>query len=112
MSVNHRLNILGYFDLSEFGEEYANSGNAGTDDLIAALRWIHNNIENFGGDKDNVIVFGQSGGGAKVTTLLQSKDADGLIAKGINMSGVIVLCWQTRREVEKNWHRLSWQSLG
>lgn len=89
VSVNHRLNILGYFDLSEFGEEYANSGNAGTDDLIAALRWIHNNIENFGGDKDNVIVFGQSGGGAKVTTLLQSKDADGLIAKGINMSGVI-----------------------
>lgn len=89
VSINHRLNILGYFDVSEYGEEYANSGNAGTDDIIAALKWIQANIEAFGGDKDNVVVFGQSGGGAKVTTLLQSKDADGLIAKGINMSGVI-----------------------
>lgn len=89
VSVNHRLNILGYFDLSDFGEAYANSGNAGTDDIIAALGWIHSNIEKFGGDPDNVVVFGQSGGGAKVTTLLQSPAADGLIAKGINMSGVI-----------------------
>lgn len=89
VSVNHRLNILGYCDLSAFGEEYANSGNAGTDDLVEALRWIHDNIEAFGGDPDNVIVFGQSGGGAKVTTLLQTPAADGLIAKGINMSGVI-----------------------
>lgn len=89
VSINHRLNVLGYFDLSDFGEEYANSGNAGTDDIIAALKWIQKNIEAFGGDKDNVVVFGQSGGGAKVTTLLQSKGADGLFAKGINMSGVI-----------------------
>lgn len=89
VSINHRLNILGYFDLSAFGEEYANSGNAGTDDIIAALQWIHDNIESFGGDKNNVVVFGQSGGGAKVTTLLQTPAADGLIAKGINMSGVI-----------------------
>lgn len=89
VSINHRLNVLGYFDLSAYGEEYANSGNAGTDDIIAALQWIQKNIEAFGGDKENVVVFGQSGGGAKVTTLLQSKNADGLIAKGINMSGVI-----------------------
>lgn len=91
VSINHRLNILGYFDLSDFGEEYENSGNAGTDDIIAALRWIHDNIGKFGGDPENVTVFGQSGGGAKVTTLLQSPDADGLFAKGINMSGVIGL---------------------
>ena len=89
VSVNHRLNILGYFDLSDFGEEYANSGNAGGDDIIAALRWIRDNIALFGGDPDNVTVFGQSGGGAKVTTLLQSPAADGLYAKGIIMSGVI-----------------------
>ncbi len=89
VSVNHRLNILGYFDMSDFGEEYANSGNAGGDDIIMALRWVHDNIANFGGDPDNVTVAGQSGGGAKVTTLLQSPAADGLYHKGIIMSGVL-----------------------
>ena len=89
VSVNHRLNILGYFDLSDFGDEYKNSGNAGGDDIIAALVWIQENIAAFGGDPENVTVFGQSGGGAKVTTLLQSPAADGLYAKGIIMSGVI-----------------------
>ena len=89
VSINHRLNVLGYCDLSPYGEEYANSGNAGTDDIIAALQWLHDNIERFGGDPENVIVFGQSGGGAKVTTLLQTPAADGLYAKGINMSGII-----------------------
>jgi para-nitrobenzyl esterase len=89
VSINHRLNVLGYFDLSDFGEEYANSGNAGMDDIIAALSWIHDNIQKFGGDPDNVILFGQSGGGAKITTLLQMPAADGLFAKGFNMSGVI-----------------------
>ena len=89
VSVNHRLNILGYFDLSDFGPEYANSGNAGGDDIIAALRWVRENITAFGGDPENVTVFGQSGGGAKVTTLLQSPGADGLYARGIVMSGVI-----------------------
>ncbi len=89
VSINHRLNILGYFDLSDYGEEYVNSGNAGGDDIIAALRWVHENIAPFGGDPENVTVFGQSGGGAKVTTLLQSPAADGLYAKGLVMSGVI-----------------------
>lgn len=88
VSINHRLNILGYFDLSAYGREYANSGNAGGDDIIAALKWIQENIAAFGGDPDNVTVFGQSGGGAKVTTLLQTPAADGLYARGINMSGV------------------------
>lgn len=89
VSINHRLNILGYFDLSDYGEEYANSGNAGTDDIIAALRWVRENIARFGGDPDNVTVFGQSGGGSKITTLLQTPAADGLFARGIVMSGVI-----------------------
>ena len=72
VSINHRLNILGYLDLSDFGAEYANSGNAGGDDIIAALRWVRDNIAAFGGDPGNVTVFGQSGGGAKVSTLLQT----------------------------------------
>ncbi len=89
VTVNHRLNILGYLDLSAFGPEYENSGNAGGEDIIASLRWVHDNIEAFGGDPENVTVFGQSGGGGKVTTLLQSPDADGLYSKGFNMSGVL-----------------------
>lgn len=89
VSINHRLNVLGYCDLSEFGAEYENSANAGTDDMVAALRWIHENIEAFGGDPENVTLFGQSGGGAKVTALLQSPEADGFYARGIVMSGVM-----------------------
>lgn len=89
VTVNHRLNVLGFCDLSDFGEEYANSGNAGMDDIIMALRWVRENITSFGGDPYNVTVFGQSGGGAKVTTLLQMPAADGLYNKGINMSGII-----------------------
>lgn len=88
VSVNHRLNVLGYFDLSAYGEEYANSANAGGADIVAALRWVHENIARFGGDPNNVTVFGQSGGGGKVTNLLQTPAADGLYAKAFNMSGV------------------------
>lgn len=88
VSVNHRLNILGYLDLSPFGEKYANSGNAGHADLVAALRWVHDNISLFGGDPENVTVFGQSGGGVKVADLMQIADADGLFQKGMIMSGV------------------------
>ena len=88
VSINHRLNVLGYCDLSEFGEEYRNSGNAGNSDMVMALRWIHDNIHAFGGNPDNVTIFGQSGGGMKVTALLQTPAADGLFHKGIIMSGV------------------------
>lgn len=89
VSLNHRLNILGYFDLSAYGEEYKNSANAGSEDMVAALRWIRDNIENFGGDPENVTLFGQSGGGMKVWSLLQCPDADGLFHKGIIQSGVL-----------------------
>lgn len=88
VSINHRLNILGYLDLSPFGEKYQNSGNAGHADMVAALKWIHDNISAFGGDPDNVTVFGQSGGGCKVADLMQIKEADGLFHKGMIMSGV------------------------
>lgn len=88
VSVNHRLNILGYLDLSPFGEKYKNSGNAGHADMVAALKWIHDNIVLFGGDPENVTIFGQSGGGMKVADLMQIADADGLFHRGLIMSGV------------------------
>lgn len=89
VSLNHRLNILGYLDVSSLGKEYENSGNCGNDDIIAALKWIQKNIAKFGGNPENVTIMGQSGGGAKVAALLQTPEADGLYHKGIIMSGVI-----------------------
>lgn len=70
VSINHRLNILGFLDLSEYGEEYRESANNSILDIVAALQWVKTNISNFGGDPDNVTIFGQSGGGAKVNTLM------------------------------------------
>ncbi len=89
VSVNHRLNVFGHLDLSMFGEKYANSVNAGIADLVAALEWVRDNIAAFGGDPDNVTIFGQSGGGGKVTTLGQTPAAAGLFHKAIVMSGVL-----------------------
>ncbi|MCR5557168.1 MAG: carboxylesterase family protein [Butyrivibrio sp.] len=89
VNVNHRLNILGYLDLEPFGERYKNSGNCGNADLVAALKWVHENIAAFGGDPENVTIFGQSGGGMKVTSLMQTPEADGLFHKAIVMSGVL-----------------------
>ena len=89
VSINHRLNILGYLDLSPFSEKYYNSGNAGNADIVAALQWIHDNIEVFGGDPENVTIFGQSGGGCKVRDLMQTPAADGLYHRAIIQSGII-----------------------
>ena len=88
VSVNHRLNVLGYLDLSAYGEEYANTANLGQDDLVCALRWVRDNIASFGGDPDRVTIFGQSGGGGKTITLMQMPSADGLYHRAIVMSGV------------------------
>ena len=87
--MNHRLNAFGYLDMSAFGEKYKNSVNVGMADLVEALRWVRDNIASFGGDPDNVTIFGQSGGGAKVTVLGQIPEADGLFHKAIVMSGVM-----------------------
>lgn len=89
ISVNHRLNILGYIDLSDYGETYANSQNAGNEDLILALTWIQKNIRSFGGNPDNVTIFGQSGGGGKVASLMQMPKAAGLFHKAMIMSGIL-----------------------
>ena len=89
VSINHRLNVLGYLNLSDYGEKYKNSGNRGQEDIIAALKWVKDNIESFGGDPNNVTLFGQSGGGMKVAALMQTPSADGLFHKGIIQSGVV-----------------------
>ena len=88
VSVNHRLNILGFFDLSEIGgPAYADSVNVGMTDLVAALRWVRDNIANFGGDPDSVMIYGQSGGGSKVTTLMGMPSAAGLFHRASAQSG-------------------------
>lgn len=88
VSLNHRLNILGFLDLSEYGGEFRNSGNLGMEDIIAALKWVQRNVESFGGDPGNVTIFGHSGGGMKCTTLMQIPEAAGLFHKAIIQSGV------------------------
>ncbi|MDX8338955.1 carboxylesterase family protein [Draconibacterium sp. IB214405] len=87
VSINHRLNVLGFLDLSAVDEKYAQSANVGMMDVVAALEWVHNNITNFGGDPGNVTIFGQSGGGGKVTTMLYTPSAKGLFHKAIMQSG-------------------------
>ena len=90
VSVNHRLNILGFLDLSTCGEKYRHSGNVGMLDVVQALQWVRDNIKEFGGDPYNVTVFGESGGGGKVGTLLSMPPAKGLFHKAIIMSGTIL----------------------
>jgi len=87
VSLNHRLNIIGTLDMSAYGSNYANSRNTGMADLVAGLQWIHENIEAFGGDPGNVTIFGQSGGGGKVTRLMHMPAAKGLFHKVICESG-------------------------
>jgi para-nitrobenzyl esterase len=87
VSINHRLNILGHLDLSAFGDKYKASANVGMLDALAALHWVKDNIAQFGGDPNNVTIFGQSGGGGKVTTLMSAPAAKGYFHKAIVQSG-------------------------
>lgn len=87
-SVNHRLNSLGYSPLASVGgEKYLHSGNVGMLDIVAALEWVRDNIEAFGGDPDNVTIMGQSGGGSKVCMLCNMPSAKGLFSKAVALSG-------------------------
>jgi para-nitrobenzyl esterase len=91
VAVNHRLNIFGHLDLSRVGDErFAQSGNAGVLDLVQALQWVREHAARFGGDPDNVTIFGQSGGGGKVSALLTMPAARGLFHKAIVQSGASV----------------------
>jgi len=89
VTVNHRLNAFGYLYLARHGASdlYADSGNAGQLDLVLALRWVRDNIAEFGGDPENVTVFGQSGGGAKIATLMAMPAASALFHRAATMSG-------------------------
>lgn len=87
-SVNHRLNAFGFSDLSTVGgEKYRHSANVGMLDIVAALEWVRDNIENFGGDPSNVTIMGQSGGGSKVSMLCAMPSAKGLFHKAVALSG-------------------------
>ena len=91
LTVNHRLNAFGYLYLADLGgEKYANSSNLGMLDIILALEWVRDNISAFGGDPGNVTIFGQSGGGRKVSTLMAMPSAKGLFHRAIVESGASV----------------------
>lgn len=88
ITLNHRLNGFGYLHLGGLGgEQFENSGVAGMLDIVLALEWVRDNIEAFGGDPDNVTIFGESGGGFKVSTLMAMPEAEGLFHKAIIQSG-------------------------
>jgi len=87
VTVNHRLNAFGYMYLGDLSPEYAESGNAGQLDLVLALQWVHDNIAEFGGDPSRVLIFGQSGGGAKCAALMATPAAKGLFHRVMTMSG-------------------------
>ena len=88
VGLNHRLNVFGYLSLAEMGgAKYADSGNVGMLDIVLALEWVRDNIARFGGDPGNVTIFGESGGGGKVSTLMAMPPAKGLFHKAIVESG-------------------------
>lgn len=101
VSINHRLGPIGFSDLSGVGgEKYKYSGNVGVLDMLFALKWVNQNIENFGGDPGNVTVMGQSGGGAKVCNLMAMEKAQGLIHKAVPLSG------STTKSMDQSYSRL------
>jgi len=87
VGVNHRLGTFGFLDVSAHGAPYERSGNAGILDLVLALRWVHDNIDAFGGDPTRVTIAGQSGGGGKVSALMSMSEAKGLFHRAVVMSG-------------------------
>jgi para-nitrobenzyl esterase len=88
VSVNHRLNILGFLYLAQYGGKWASASNVGMLDIVAALEWVRDNIAAFGGDPRNVTIFGQSGGAGKVSTLMAMPAARGLFHRAIAQSGM------------------------
>ena len=87
VSLNHRLGPIGFSDFSAVDPKYKDSGNVGILDIVAALKWVRDNIANFGGDPSNVTIMGQSGGGAKVCTLVAMPQTEGLFTKAVALSG-------------------------
>src|SRR5690606_16900330 len=88
VTVNHRLNVFGYLYLAQLGDaRLADSGNVGQLDLVQALQWVRQHAHEFGGDAGNITVVGQSGGGAKIATLMAMPAARGLVQRAWTMSG-------------------------
>ena len=88
IAINHRLGAFGFLHLAEFGgEDFATSGTVGMQDIVAALGWVRENVGAFGGDPDRVLVYGQSGGGAKTSVLMAMPDGKGLFQRAGVMSG-------------------------
>ena len=106
VSINHRLSVFGHLHLAGEDERYADSGNAGILDIVAALQWVRANIAAFGGDNECVTVFGQSGGGSKVAALLSSPHAHGLFHRAIIQSASSMLRLATLEEAEVNTYHL------
>lgn len=103
VTVNHRLNLFGHLHLGDAdGGRYADAGNAGMLDLVAALQWVQDNIARFGGDPGNVTIFGQSGGGSKVAVLMAMPQAHGLFHKAIVQSASSLLAVATHEEAQRN----------
>src|SRR5262249_40296268 len=102
VSVNHRVNVFGFLNLASFGEQFRDSANAGLLDIVAALRWVGDNIAHFGGDPGNVTVFGQSGGGAKINCLMTMPLARGLFHKAIAQSPLPAITdWRRPDQTER-----------
>jgi len=103
VTVNHRLGPFGYLDLGMLGgsQKFSSSGVAGMLDLVAALEWVHENISRFGGNPDNVMIFGQSGGGSKVSTLMVMPSAKGLFHKAGVQSGSTLTLGSRERNAEQ-----------
>ncbi|MBO6054772.1 MAG: carboxylesterase/lipase family protein [Oscillospiraceae bacterium] len=111
VSVNHRLGCLGFLDLRDCGEEFAECANLGMLDIVEALRWIRDNIASFGGDPGNVTLFGQSGGGGKIMALMQMPMADGLYHKAIIQSGVMPVQDSWREPLSRQYGKLVKEKL-
>jgi para-nitrobenzyl esterase len=97
VSLNHRLGALGYMNLAKYGRQYAASANAGMLDIVAALEWVRDNIAAFGGDPGSVLIFGQSGGGGKVSTLMAMPRAKGLFHRAAIESGSMLRAQSVER---------------
>ena len=114
VGVNHRLNVFGHLDLSAYAEKYKYSANVGIMDIEMALEWIQENISAFGGDPDNVTIFGQSGGGAKVLSMMTSPYAAGLFDKAIVQSGATEIMGVSfsSKEISQRVGELTLEKLG
>ena len=90
ITINHRLNVFGHLYLAQYGAQFGDSGNAGILDIVLALEWVRDNAAEFGGDASKVTIFGESGGGAKVSVLMAMDRARGLFHRGIVQSGPLL----------------------